>query len=119
MSGAAAFPYGRRCLPTGDRDRGETLLKIGLSRTPRPFDVDIPFAGQREPSTVQVVNLRTSIPEPDLAERRKLVTYGEKAWPRLTKQDCWSIAHAVETQPPQPRWPRRASSASSSPAIRR
>jgi hypothetical protein len=60
-----------------------------------PFDVDIPFTGQREPSTVQVVNLRTSIPEPDLAERRKLVTYGEKAWPRLTKQDCWSIAHAV------------------------
>ncbi|WBP93198.1 hypothetical protein O6072_18445 [Mycolicibacterium neoaurum] len=60
-----------------------------------PYEVNVPFKGAKEDSRVQVVNLRQSIPEPDLGDRRKLVTYGEKQWHRLSKNDCWSIAHAV------------------------
>ncbi|MDG4668621.1 hypothetical protein [Mycobacterium sp. 236(2023)] len=60
-----------------------------------PYEVTVPFKGAKEDSRVQVVNLRQSIPEPDLGERRKLVSYGAKHWNRLSKNDCWSIAHAV------------------------
>ena len=43
----------RRCLPTGDRDRGETLLKIGLSANtfdPSTSTSRSPGSGSRQPS---------------------------------------------------------------------
>ncbi|OBJ65819.1 hypothetical protein A5627_05740 [Mycobacterium colombiense] len=59
-----------------------------------PFEIDIPF-GTKEPATVQVFKLPKSIHEPALADRRKLVTFGEKNWTGLSKSDLWSIAHAT------------------------
>ncbi|MEH3138813.1 MAG: hypothetical protein PGN37_01275 [Mycobacterium kyogaense] len=73
----------------------KVYLRLAVMTIFDPYEIDVPFKGAKEDSRVQVVNLRQSIPEPDLSERRKLVTYGEKQWNRLSKNDCWSIAHAV------------------------
>jgi hypothetical protein len=61
-----------------------------------PFDVEIPFKGERDPEEIRVVNLRKTLPLPKIEQADKLVDAGMAAqFVQLGVDELHTIANAV------------------------